>query len=103
MLLAFLLLGAVSLFVENSRVEQRGQSDPRRCRAGTVSSRRLVKAVVWQESRFQSFVRGRAQELGLMQIREEARRNWPMPSTSNGFEHATVWIPIQIRSQARGL
>ena len=32
----------------------------------------LIKAVIWQESKFLPYVRGRAGEIGLMQIREEA-------------------------------
>lgn len=36
----------------------------------------LVKAVVWQESRFDPGARGSRQELGLMQIREAAARDW---------------------------
>ncbi|MCX6890586.1 MAG: transglycosylase SLT domain-containing protein [Verrucomicrobia bacterium] len=36
----------------------------------------LVKAVVWRESRFHPQARGRAQEIGLMQIRETAAQEW---------------------------
>jgi soluble lytic murein transglycosylase len=36
----------------------------------------LVKAVVWRESRFQPSVRGRAGEIGLMQLREPAALEW---------------------------
>ena len=36
----------------------------------------LVKAVIWQESRFHPNDRGRAGELGLMQVREDAAMEW---------------------------
>ena len=36
----------------------------------------LVKAVVWRESRFDPDARGRAGELGLMQIRAAAAAEW---------------------------
>src|SRR3954454_24312667 len=36
----------------------------------------LVKAVVWRESRFNTYRRGRAGEFGLMQIREGAAGEW---------------------------
>lgn len=36
----------------------------------------LVKAVVWQESGFNPAARGRAGEIGLMQVREPTAREW---------------------------
>lgn len=48
----------------------------------------LVKAVVWKESRFNPRVRGRAGELGLMQLMDPAAQEWaeaervyPLPET----------------------
>lgn len=41
----------------------------------------LVRAVIWQETRFHPDRRGKAGEIGLMQIREPAAREWA------GFEH----------------
>jgi soluble lytic murein transglycosylase len=46
----------------------------------------LVKAIVWQESRFNPRVRGRAGEVGLMQIREEAAREWAEAERVAGFD-----------------
>src|SRR6267143_3258132 len=37
---------------------------------------RLVKAVVWRESRFQADMKGRNGERGLMQVTEVAARDW---------------------------
>jgi soluble lytic murein transglycosylase len=47
----------------------------------------LVKAVVWRESRFHPLARGRAQEIGLMQLQETAARQWADAEGIAGFEH----------------
>jgi soluble lytic murein transglycosylase len=89
LLLAFLLLGAVVIYLwRNSRVEQSEDNPIRVAAARYGVEPALVKAVVWQESRFNPSVRGRAQELGLMQIREEAAQEWADAEHVNGFEHA---------------
>ena len=46
----------------------------------------LVKAVVWRESRFRSDVRGRAGEIGLMQITEPAAREWAEAERLDHFQ-----------------
>ncbi|MSR65901.1 MAG: lytic transglycosylase domain-containing protein [Pedosphaera sp.] len=46
----------------------------------------LVKAVVWRESGFKAEVRGKAGELGLMQIREPAAREWAVAEKIAGFQ-----------------
>jgi soluble lytic murein transglycosylase len=53
----------------------------------------LVKAVVWQESRFHPNDRGSAGELGLMQIREDAALEWASAEHIPGFEHAACIDP----------
>jgi soluble lytic murein transglycosylase len=87
--LAFLLLGAAAVYLWwNSRLEQ-SQDDPIRVAAARYGVEpALVKAVVWRESRFNPSVRGRAQELGLMQLREEAAQEWADAEHISGFEHA---------------
>jgi soluble lytic murein transglycosylase len=47
----------------------------------------LVKAIVWRESRFQPQVRGRAGELGLMQLQEIAAQEWADAERLRGFVH----------------
>jgi soluble lytic murein transglycosylase len=47
----------------------------------------LVKAVVWRESYFNPNARGRAGELGLMQVREDAAQEWADTLQIEGFEH----------------
>lgn len=53
----------------------------------------LVKAVVWRESRFDPDARGRAGELGLMQIRETAAQEWAAAEHIAGFEHQACLDP----------
>jgi peptidoglycan lytic transglycosylase len=53
----------------------------------------LIKAIVWRESRFNPSVRGRAKEIGLMQIREEAAREWADAERIAGFDHEQCLDP----------
>jgi soluble lytic murein transglycosylase len=47
----------------------------------------LVKALVWRESRFDPSARGRAGELGLMQLREIAAQEWADAERVTGYDH----------------
>lgn len=47
----------------------------------------LVKAIVWRESKFNPNARGRAQEIGLMQLREEAAQEWAEAERIETFQH----------------
>lgn len=47
----------------------------------------LVKAIVWRESRFHPDVHGRAGELGLMQIQEDAAFEWAYSEKNTNFAH----------------
>ncbi len=53
----------------------------------------LVKAIVWRESRFDPLARGRAQEIGLMQLREEAAREWAYAENIANFAHEHCYDP----------
>jgi soluble lytic murein transglycosylase len=53
----------------------------------------LIKAVVWRESRFHPGVRGRAREIGLMQIREIAAQEWADAERLPAFEHEHCFDP----------
>ena len=54
----------------------------------------LVKAIVWRESRFHSEVRGRAGEIGLMQIQEDAAIEWADAEHIKGFDHEQCADPF---------
>jgi soluble lytic murein transglycosylase len=47
----------------------------------------LIKAIIWQESGFNRYVRGRAGEIGLMQVREDAAFEWADAEKVRGFQH----------------
>ena len=53
----------------------------------------LIRAVIWRESDFQPDVRGRAGELGLMQIREPAAVEWASAEHIKAFDHAACLDP----------
>lgn len=53
----------------------------------------LVKAVVWRESWFDPAVRGKAGEIGLMQVREPAAREWADAERVTGFQHEHILDP----------
>jgi soluble lytic murein transglycosylase len=54
----------------------------------------LVKAVVWQESRFEALAQGRAGELGLMQIREAAASDWATAEQLARFAFDQLQDPV---------
>ncbi len=53
----------------------------------------LVKAVVWQESRFKAEARGGAGEIGLMQIRDLASQEWAAAEKIPEFTHEHITDP----------
>jgi soluble lytic murein transglycosylase len=53
----------------------------------------LVKAVVWRESRFNHLARGKAGEIGLMQIRETAALEWAESERIWPFAHEQLVDP----------
>lgn len=55
----------------------------------------LVKAVVWRESWFDPRARGRAGEIGLMQIREEAAGEWAKAEGVLFFTHRQLYDPAK--------
>jgi soluble lytic murein transglycosylase len=54
---------------------------------------RLVKAVVWRESRFQADMKGRNGERGLMQVSEVAARDWATAKGYLNFPSDELLIP----------
>src|ERR1043165_6254647 len=94
LLFAFLLVVFCVIYLWwNSQLEH-SQDNPIQLAAARYGVEpALVKAIVWRESRFNPSVRGRAQELGLMQIREEAAQEWADAEHITGFEHAQCLDP----------
>jgi soluble lytic murein transglycosylase len=73
---------------------ERSQDEPIRAAARRYGlDPALVKAVVWRESKFNPDARGRAGELGLMQIRDVAAGEWADAEGIRGFEHSTCLDP----------
>jgi soluble lytic murein transglycosylase len=81
------LIGGVVLLWWNSRLEQSQDRFIRAAAARYQLDPALVKAVVWRESRFNPYARGRAQEIGLMQLREEAAQEWADAEHLANFAH----------------
>ncbi|HVV73454.1 MAG TPA: lytic transglycosylase domain-containing protein [Verrucomicrobiae bacterium] len=53
----------------------------------------LVKAVVWRESHFHPRARGRIGEIGLMQLRDAASREWAQAEHVPSFNHEQCYDP----------
>lgn len=53
----------------------------------------LVKAVVWRETKFNPDAKGRAGEIGLMQIMESAALDWASSEKIDPFEHDYLFDP----------
>ena len=74
---------------------ERSQDEPIRSAAQRYGvDAGLVKAVVWRESRFNPNARGRAQEIGLMQIQEIAAQEWADAEHLQTFEHEHCFNPL---------
>ena len=73
---------------------ERSQDGPIRAAAQRYAvAPALVKAIVWRESRFHPHARGRAQEIGLMQIREDAAQEWAVAEHLAGFDLVHCFDP----------
>ena len=55
----------------------------------------LIKAVVWRESRFNPRAKGAAGEIGLMQIRAEAAKEWAKAEGIMFFMHPQLFDPAK--------
>jgi soluble lytic murein transglycosylase len=55
----------------------------------------LIKAVVWRESRFDPRAHGRAKEIGLMQIRDEAANEWAKAEGVEFFSPQHLYDPAK--------
>jgi soluble lytic murein transglycosylase len=55
----------------------------------------LVKAVIWQESRFDKNAKGKAGEIGLMQVMELTGEEWAEAERVPGFSKSHLWNPTE--------
>jgi soluble lytic murein transglycosylase len=95
LLIVVLLLvgGAVAYWWWQGRLE-RSQDGPIRAAAKRYGVEpALIKAVVWRESHFHPRARGRAEEFGLMQLQEEAAREWADAEHLQAFAHEHCFDP----------
>ena len=95
LLIVVLLLvgGAVAYWGWQSRLE-RSQDGPIRAAARRYGVEpALIKAIVWRESHFHPKARGRAEEFGLMQLQEEAEREWADAEHLQAFAHEHCFDP----------
>jgi soluble lytic murein transglycosylase len=73
---------------------ERSQDQPIRAAARRYGvAPELVKAIVWRESRFDATAKGRAQEIGLMQLRELAAQEWADAERIPTFLHEHCFDP----------
>ena len=95
--IVFLVLGGASLAVFLSRSQERLENRYDRIIRTAASQHQLppslVKAVVWRESRFIASARGRAGEIGLMQLTEVAAQEWADARRFGNFTHEQVLDP----------
>jgi soluble lytic murein transglycosylase len=93
-IIAILLVLIVAIFYFRRDWLEHSQDGPIKAAAARYSIEpALVKAIVWRESRFNPRVRGAAQEIGLMQIREDAAFEWADAEHLSNFDHEQCFDP----------
>jgi soluble lytic murein transglycosylase len=93
-ILSLLLVAAVAAYWWRQNWLERSQDVPILAAARSYGvDPALIKAVVWRESRFNPSARGRAQEIGLMQLRDAAAREWAEAEHRQGFAHEDCLDP----------
>jgi len=91
--LALAAAGAACCWWWANRLE-RSQDKPIRAAARRYGVEpALVKAIVWRESRFNPTARGRAEEIGLMQLQDPAAREWAEAERLSDFQHKHCFNP----------
>ena len=93
LLLLLLIGGAGTAWFWWSRYEDRFDPQIRAAAQRYRLPPSLVKAVVWKESRFDPSVRGRAGEIGLMQVTEVAAQEWADALRLNRYTHEHILDP----------
>jgi soluble lytic murein transglycosylase len=94
LILVLLLAGGLAVYWWWQRRLEGSQDVPIRAAASRYGMEpALIKAIVWRESHFHPGARGRAEEIGLMQLREEAAREWAEAEHLDGFKHEHCFDP----------
>jgi len=94
LILALLLVGGPAGYWWWEVRLERSQDGPIRAAAQRYGMEpALIKAIVWRESRFHPRARGRAEEIGLMQVQNESAREWAAAEHLDGFEHEDCFDP----------
>jgi soluble lytic murein transglycosylase len=94
LLLVILLGGALAIYEQWNSYREHSQDVVIRAAALRYGmDPALIKAVIWRESRFDPTVRGRAGEIGLMQIREDAAKEWAVAERISFFSHQQLFDP----------
>jgi soluble lytic murein transglycosylase len=93
LLLAFLVADLVLYYWWSNRPEYRYDLQIRTIAPRYGLEPALVKAVIWQESRFRADAIGRAGEIGLMQVREDAAYEWAEAQRLDRFDHREIRDP----------
>jgi soluble lytic murein transglycosylase len=93
-ILVLLLVGGPAAYWWWQRGLERSQDGPIRAAARRYGVEpALIKAIVWRESHFRPGARGRAEEIGLMQLQEEAAREWASAEHQQAFAHEHCFDP----------
>ncbi len=93
-LIGFLLLAALGGYWLRNEWREHSQDGPILSAARRYGVEpALVKAIVWRETRFNPSRRGKAGEIGLMQIRDAAAVEWARAERVAGFAPETLFDP----------
>ena len=93
LLLLAVVDAAVFYWWWGSKAERRHNGIIRDAAAQFDVEHALIKAVIWQESRFDESAVGEAGEIGLMQLMELAAYEWADEHGVHDFEHSHVFDP----------
>src|SRR5947207_1953293 len=96
-LFVIILLGGLVWFVERFHNYRENSQDEHILAAASTYGMEpaLIKAVVWRESWFNQKVKGRKGEIGLMQIRNDAAKEWATAEHMPGFAHEQLFDPAK--------
>ena len=92
-ILLFLIGAGGIVWFRLSRYEDRFDPQIRRVAQHYSLPPSLVKAVIWKESRFDPLVRGRAGEIGLMQVTAVAAQEWADALKLTRYSHEQLLNP----------